>query len=118
MTTLTAENYIDLRETVQRRISELKAAEPGQEAQVERDRKVQSLFTSLERIEETAKDLIFEEAGIGSDKLVRVTCDHCFWTGVAGDLKDVLLGVTKKVLIETCPKCGGHDLHKLEKESA
>jgi len=111
MTNLTAEHFIDMREAVQRRINELQGTNPGLEARAERDRKVKSLTEALAKVDETAKDLIFEEAKLPFGECLKpVACDHCFWNGQAGDLKQILIGVNRRVLIETCPRCGGHHI--------
>lgn len=117
MTKLTAENYIDIREAVARRLDELKQHKAnGPAAQAELDRKIKSLTESFAEIDTQTKALIEEEFNIpvSNETLKLVYCIQCGWKGMYGDLKDTVCGVTTRTVIQTCPNCGGHGIANQE----
>lgn len=62
METLPLENWIDIREAVQRRLKEIIEVNPSTpEARREQARKINSLNESIGRIEAHIKDLLFEQ---------------------------------------------------------
>jgi hypothetical protein len=62
MESLTITNLTDLRETIERRIVDLKGVHLiTEQAQRERDRKITSLKQSLDKINERIKDIQFED---------------------------------------------------------